>query len=107
MFGVTSPQFFGDSAGELKWSRVAANKCAAQLVSPGVISAMFLDIGYSSLSLGKLDESIEDWPNSGTIVEEERLLLGILLGSMTDNHQRLVQYLSSTYLRLGSWYWVE
>jgi hypothetical protein len=58
--GLIYPQFFGASGGEIKYSLAAVNKDAARSLRPGVISATFLAVKYSSSSLDKLYGSKDD-----------------------------------------------
>jgi hypothetical protein len=60
LFGLIYPQCCGKSGGELEWSLASVNKCAAQLLRPGVVSATLLDIKYSLSSLDKSYAAKED-----------------------------------------------
>jgi len=105
-FGLPWPKFIGDSGAEFKWSLVAVNKRAARTLHPGVVSARFSSIRYSSASLDQPYGSKDNWPDPEDIAEGKRIWLGILEGSMTENRICLALYSFSTYFRKASWYWV-
>jgi len=79
-FGLPSPQIFGGSGAKFKNSLQTVNKGAGQSLGPGVISATFIGIKYSSSSLNKSYGSNEDWPDSEVVVEGNRMWLCILPG---------------------------
>jgi len=63
-----------------------------QSLRPGVVSATHLGFKYSPSSLDKLYGSYDDWPDPEPIVEEKRLLLGMLSGWIMTKCQCLAQY---------------
>jgi len=105
-FGLIRHQFFGVSGYKVKEILAAVNKRAAWSLRPGVVSATFLGVMYSSSSQHKSYASMDHWQDPKTVSDRIELLLGKVLCLFTGTRRCMAQYSFSTYFRKASWYWV-
>jgi hypothetical protein len=76
------------------------------LLYPGVISASFVGLTYSSTSLDKSYGSKSNSPDPNAMAQRKRLLFGTFSGLLLDNPQCFAQYSFYKYFRNTSSYYV-